>query len=180
LYILPTQRTYGYYTYLRTNSEFFVTSLLVTGDPGTLGTPIYVFTVETPRPVEARRNSYTQLLWKLHDPSRENTPIYLVTFETSRHVRGKGYFMYAVTVETPRHEQGRCTHLVTYETSRPVEARHNLCTHLLWKPRDPGRQVTPIYLFTFENSRPMGARKTSCRQLLRKPRDRAEKAHPFT
>jgi hypothetical protein len=59
------------------------TSMLVPGDPGRLGTPIYVFTVESPQPVGARHTSCTQLLWKPHDPSRGDTPIYLVTFETS-------------------------------------------------------------------------------------------------
>jgi hypothetical protein len=43
--------------------EFEITSVLVTGDPGRLGTLIYVFTVETPQPMEARHNSCTLLLY---------------------------------------------------------------------------------------------------------------------
>jgi hypothetical protein len=66
--------------------NFYYTSLLAPGDPGGLGTPIYVFTVESPQPVGARQTSCTKLLWKPHDPSREGTPIYLVTFEISRPV----------------------------------------------------------------------------------------------
>jgi hypothetical protein len=58
--------------------------MLVPDDPGRLGTPIYVFTVESPQPVGARQNSCMPLLWKPHDPSREDTSLYLVTFETSR------------------------------------------------------------------------------------------------
>jgi hypothetical protein len=60
-----------------------ITSLLVPGDPGRLGTHICVFTVESPPPVVARHFSCIQLLWKPHDPSKEGAPIYLVTFETS-------------------------------------------------------------------------------------------------
>jgi hypothetical protein len=58
--------------------------MLVPGDPRRLGTPIYVFTMESPQPVGARHTSCTPLLWKTYDPSREDTPLYLVTFETSQ------------------------------------------------------------------------------------------------
>jgi hypothetical protein len=63
--------------------------MLVPGDPSRLGTPTYVFTVETPQPVRARHTTCTQLLWEPHDPSRENTPVYLVTFETSPRVASR-------------------------------------------------------------------------------------------
>jgi hypothetical protein len=56
----------------------------VPGDPGRLGTPIYIFTDETPRPVEARHNSCTQLLWKRRDLGRQGTLTSVVTAETSR------------------------------------------------------------------------------------------------
>jgi hypothetical protein len=83
--------------------------------------------------------------------------------------------MYAVTVGTPRPEHGRRTHLVIFETSRPVGARHKSFTQLVWKTRDPGGHVTPIYIFTFGNSRPIRARNTSCTQLLQKPRQPSRK-----
>jgi hypothetical protein len=40
----------------------FITSLLVPVDAGRIGTNIYVITVETSQPVEARYTSCTQLL----------------------------------------------------------------------------------------------------------------------
>jgi hypothetical protein len=46
---------------------FNITSMLVPGDPRRLGTPIYVFTVESPQPVGARHTSYRHLLWKHRD-----------------------------------------------------------------------------------------------------------------
>jgi hypothetical protein len=77
--------------------------MLGPGDPGRLGTPIYVFTVESPQPVGARHTSCTHLLWKTRDPSREDTHLYLVTFETSQP------------------ELGRRTHLLSYlRNSRPT------------------------------------------------------------
>jgi hypothetical protein len=54
------------------------------GDPGSIGTHIYVCTVQSQQPVGTRHTSRTHLLWKPHGPSREDTPIYLVTFEISR------------------------------------------------------------------------------------------------
>jgi hypothetical protein len=68
---------------------FNITSMLVSGDPGRLGTPIYVSPVESPQPVGPRYNSCTRLLWKPRDPRREDAPIYLITFETSR-LMGQG------------------------------------------------------------------------------------------
>jgi hypothetical protein len=125
--------------------ELYITSMLVPGDPGRLGTPIYVFTVESPQPVRARHTSCTQLLWKPHDPSREDTPIYLVTFETSRPVGSRNTsckqllcksrdpsrertHIYLVTLETSRTVGTRNNCAVTVETPRPVQGRR---THLL-------------------------------------------------
>jgi hypothetical protein len=71
------------------HAKFHDTSMLVCGYPDSLGTHIYVFTVESPQPVGARHISCTPLLWKPHDPSREGTPLYLATFETSRPI-GQG------------------------------------------------------------------------------------------
>jgi hypothetical protein len=91
--------------------------MLVPGEPGSIGTHIYIFTVESQQPVGARHTSSTQLLWKPHSPRTEDTPIYLVTFETSRLVGargGKEHFMYAVTAETPRSGQARHAHLSSY------------------------------------------------------------------
>jgi hypothetical protein len=83
--VMPTSllaRTIGN---LRDYSEVcYETSLLVPGDAGRLGTPIYTVTMETLRPVEARHTSCTQLLWKPCDPGTKGTPIYVVTVETSR------------------------------------------------------------------------------------------------
>jgi hypothetical protein len=72
------------YLWLNFKLYFNITSMLVSGYPGTLGTPMYVFIVEFPQPVGRRHTSCTQLLWKPRDQSREDTPIYLVTFENSR------------------------------------------------------------------------------------------------
>jgi hypothetical protein len=49
--------------------------MLVPGDPGGIGKHIYVFTVESQQPVEARHTSCTQLLWKPRDPGRQGTHI---------------------------------------------------------------------------------------------------------
>jgi hypothetical protein len=58
-----------------------LTSMLLPGDPGSIGIHIYVFTVESQQLVGARHTSCTQLLWKPRDPGREDTHI-LVTVET--------------------------------------------------------------------------------------------------
>jgi hypothetical protein len=71
--------TYMYFSLLSFSD---ITSMLDSGDPGRLGTHIYVFTVESQEPVGARHTSCTQLLWKPHGPCGEDAPIYLVTFET--------------------------------------------------------------------------------------------------
>jgi hypothetical protein len=95
--------------------------MLVAGDPGQLGTPVYVFTVESPQPVGARYTSCTQLLWKSHDPSREGTPIYLATFETLRPVGARNT---SCTQLLRKHrdpsKEGAPIYLVTFETSRPI------------------------------------------------------------
>jgi hypothetical protein len=150
-YALPTQSVYVFCVDLGTNSDYFPTSMLVPGEPGGLGTPVYVFTMETPRPVEARHDSCTQLLWKPHDPSRQDTPIYLVTFETSRPV-GTRNSSCRQLLQKP-HDQSRkgtLIYFVTFQTSRPMETRHNSCKQLLWNHRDPGRQRTPISVVTAE------------------------------
>jgi hypothetical protein len=41
-----------------------LTSMLLPGDPGSIGIHIYVFTVESQQPVGATHISCTQLLWK--------------------------------------------------------------------------------------------------------------------
>lgn len=64
--------------------EISFTSLLVPIHVGRLGTNIYVVTVETSQPVEARYASCTQLLWKPRDQGRQGTTICVVTVETSR------------------------------------------------------------------------------------------------
>jgi hypothetical protein len=74
--------------------------MLVPDAQGSLGTPIYVFTIEMTGPVVSRNTSCTQLLWNPRDTSKEGALFYLVTFENWR-PRGKENFMYAVTVETP-------------------------------------------------------------------------------
>jgi hypothetical protein len=66
--------------------------MLMPGGPGRIGTPVYVFTVESPKHMGARHTSCTPLLWKPHDPSREDTSLYLIAFETSRPM-GKAQFM---------------------------------------------------------------------------------------
>jgi hypothetical protein len=60
------------------------TSPPVPGDLGKLGTHIYVVTLETPRVVEAKNTSCTQLLWKPRDPGGQGTLIYVITMETWR------------------------------------------------------------------------------------------------
>jgi hypothetical protein len=57
--------------------------MLVPGYPGTLGTTMYLFTVESLQPVWAMHTSCTQFLWKPRDSSREQTPICLVAVEAS-------------------------------------------------------------------------------------------------
>jgi hypothetical protein len=113
--------------------KYVCTSLLVPGDPGRLGTHIYVITVESPEPVGARHASCTQLLWKPHDPSTKDTPIYLFTFETSRPVVGKTQFM-SLLLWKPRDpgRQGTPISLVPAETLQV------------------GRQGTHIYVLTVE------------------------------
>jgi hypothetical protein len=49
--------------------------MLLPGDPGSIGTRIYVFNVESQQPVGARHTSCTQLLWKPRDPRRQGTYI---------------------------------------------------------------------------------------------------------
>jgi hypothetical protein len=102
-----------------------LTSLLVPGDPGRLGTPIYIFTKETPRPGEASHTSCMQSLWKPCDPSKEGAPIYLVTSETSRPVGAKHSSCKQLLCK-PR-DAGRQAHPFTY---------------LPLNPRDPWRQGT--------------------------------------
>jgi hypothetical protein len=138
--------------------------MLVPGDPGGLGTPIYVFAVESPQPVGARHTSCTQLLWKPHDPSREDTPIYLVTFETSR-LMGARNTSCKQLLWKPRNpsREGAPIYLVTFETSRPMGQGK---VHVSSYCGNPAIQAV-----TFENSRPVGAMNTTCTQLLRKPRD---------
>jgi hypothetical protein len=126
-------------------SKVVDTSMLVPGDPGCLGTHIYVFTVESQQPVGARHTSYTQLLWKPRGPSREDTRIYLVTFETSQLVGARNTSC-KQWLWKPRDPSKEGTHiyLFTFENSRRVGARNTSCTQLLRKPRDPGRQGTLI------------------------------------
>jgi hypothetical protein len=95
--------------------------MVVPGDQGRLGTPIYVFTVESAQTLGPRHASCTQLLWKPHDPSREDTPIYLVTFETSRPVgaRNTSCTQLVRKSRNPSRE-GAHIYLVTFVTSRPV------------------------------------------------------------
>ena len=64
--------------------EILFTCLLAPVDAGRLGTNIYVVTVETSQPVEARYTSRTRLLWKPRDQGRQGTTICVVTVETSR------------------------------------------------------------------------------------------------
>jgi hypothetical protein len=45
---------------------------------------------------------------------------------------------------------GAHIHIFTVEFQQPVGARHTSCTQLLWKPHDPSREDTLIYLVTFE------------------------------
>jgi hypothetical protein len=98
-----------------------IPSMLVPGDPGRLGTPIYVFTMESPQPVGARNTSCAPLLWKPHDPSRQDTPLYFVTFETSR-LLGARNTSCKQLLWKPRDpsRQGAPIYLVTFETSRPM------------------------------------------------------------
>jgi hypothetical protein len=105
----------------KTNLNYCVTSMLLPGDPGRLGTPIYVFTGESPQPVGARHTSLTPLLWKPHDRSREDTPLYLVTFETSR-LLGARNTSCKQLLWKPRDpsRDGAPIYLVTFETSRPT------------------------------------------------------------
>jgi hypothetical protein len=70
--------------------------MLVPGDLGRLGTPIYVFTVESPQPVGPRHTSCKLLLRKPRDPGRQGTHISVVTTETSpcgqaRHTHLRSY-----------------------------------------------------------------------------------------
>jgi hypothetical protein len=73
--------------------------MLVAGDPGRLGTPIYIFAVESPQLVGARHTSCTQLLWKPRDPGRQSRIISVVTAEPGD-VGRQGTPVYVVTVET--------------------------------------------------------------------------------
>jgi hypothetical protein len=54
------------------------------------------------------------------------------------------------------------------------------CTQLLWKPRDPRREGTQIYLVPFETSRPMGQVTVHVSSYCVNTAIRAGKAHPFT
>jgi hypothetical protein len=156
--------------------------MLVPGDPGRLGTPIYVFTVETPQPVGARYTSCPQLLWKPQDPSREDTPISLVTFETSRPVwaRNTSSKQLLWRPRDPSREGKHIIYSVIVQTSRPVGSRNTSSTQLLWKPRDPSKEGAPIFLVTFETLRPMGQRTVHVSSYYVNPAIRAGKAHPFT
>jgi hypothetical protein len=54
--------------------------------------------------------------------------------------------------------RGIHTYVFTVESQQTVGARHTSCTQLLWKPQDPSREDTHIYLITFEKSRYLGAK----------------------
>jgi hypothetical protein len=107
---------------------FNITSMLVPGYPGTQGTSMYLFTVESLQPVSAMHTSCTQLLWKPRDSSREQTPIYLVAFETSRPVGARNRACTQL-LRKPRHpgRQGKRISVLTAETSPCGQSRH---THL--------------------------------------------------
>jgi hypothetical protein len=80
------------------------------------------------------------------------------------------YYTSMLVARWPR--RARNTRLRIYRgISQPVGARHTSCMQLLWKPHDPSREDTRIYLVTFETSWLVGASNTSCKQLLWKPRD---------
>jgi hypothetical protein len=95
--------------------------MLVPGDLGRLGTPVYVFTVESLQPVRARHTACMLLLWKPHDPSREDTPLYLVIFETLclLGVRNTSCKQLLRKLHDPSRE-GTPIYLVTFKTSRPM------------------------------------------------------------
>jgi hypothetical protein len=114
--------------------------MLVPGNPGKLGTPIYVFTVESPQPVRARHTSCMQLLWKPNDlPGKTHAFTYYIWNLPTRGV--KEHFMYAVTVETLRPEQGRRTHLLSYHWNvmihgaRQVHVRSYCRSPTIWAGR---------------------------------------------
>jgi hypothetical protein len=98
--------------------KLLFTSMMMPGDPGRLGTPICISTVESPQPVGARHTACTHLLWKPHNPSREVTPIYLVIFETSRPVGSRNTSCKQLLWK-PRDpsREGTPIYLVTFETS---------------------------------------------------------------
>jgi hypothetical protein len=179
-FLQPRQSVYCAVQTERSNTVH--TTMLVPGDPGRLGTPIYVFTVGSPQPVWARYASCTQLLWKPHDPSsRDDTPIYTVTFETSRLVGARNTSCKQVLWKPRDHSrESTYIYLVTFETSRPVVSRTTSRTRLLWKTRDPSREGAPIYLVTFETSRPMGQCTVHVSSYSGNTAIRAGKAHPFT
>jgi hypothetical protein len=142
--------------------------------------PLYWVNFETSRSVGARNNSCTQLLWKPRDPGRQGTPIYLCTFDTSRPV-GQGTLHVRTCCGNPATRARKAHTFISYLWNFMTQgARHSSCKQLLRKPRNPGRQGTPIYLVTFENSRPMGARNTSFTQLLRKPRHPGRQGTPIS
>jgi hypothetical protein len=118
----------------------------VPGDPGGLGTPIYVFTVVFPQPVGAKHTSCTQLLWKPHDPSREDTHIYLVIFETSRPVRAMNTSgKQLVWKSRDPSREGTNIYIVTYETSRPVGVKeHFLLRSYCGNPTTRARKARPL------------------------------------
>jgi hypothetical protein len=74
------------------------------------------------------------------------------------------------------------THIYVFivESVQPVGARHTSCTQLLWKPHDPSREDTPIYLVTFETSRLVGQGTLYVSSDCGNPATLVRKAHTFT
>jgi hypothetical protein len=124
------------------------TSMLVPGDPGRLGTHVYVFTVESPQPMGARHTSCTPLLWKPHDTSRGDTTIYLVTFETSR-LLGARNTSCKQLLWKPRDpsRQGPPIYIVIFETSRPMgQGTVHVSSYCGNPPIRAGKAHSSIYL----------------------------------
>jgi hypothetical protein len=136
----------------------------VPGDPGRLGTPIYIHTEETPRPVEARHTSCTQLLWKPRNPSKESARIYLVTFENSRLV-GQGTLNVRSYYGKPAARAGKVYPFTSLHL-KPRDPWGQGTIHVrsyCGKTCDPGRQGTPIPVVTAETSQCGQARHTHLR-----------------
>jgi hypothetical protein len=172
------------YSRCKTNTclvKFGLTSMLMAGDPGRLETRICIFPWN-PRIPWGQGTLHVGSYFGNPTTREGKTHTYLLSYIWNLVTRGgKERFMYAVNVEAPRHEQGRHTHLHSYLWNLETRgAWHSSCTQLLWKPHNPSREDTPIYLVTFEPRDPWGQGTLHVCSYCGSPATQSGKTHPFT